>query len=205
MLTAVCGFLFDTVVGDPRSKFHPVVLIGRLISIMESALYHEGDSDRRKLMAGGLLAITVLLVVYRVAAGIDGLLSQLDNKLVTILVEGFLFSFTISPRSLAEAGREIYNYLENDDLENARYKVGWIVGRDTEKLSPGEVTRATVETVAENTVDGIIAPFFFFLLGGPGENGLFSLLPPSSDAVSSSVSAAASSSYTGKPGNAGIL
>ena len=51
MLTAVCGFLFDTVVGDPRSKFHPVVLIGRLISIMESALYHEGDSDRRKLMA----------------------------------------------------------------------------------------------------------------------------------------------------------
>ena len=161
MLTAVCGFLFDTVVGDPRSKFHPVVLIGRLISMMESALYHEGDSDRRKLMAGGLLAITVLLVVYQVAAGIDGLLSQLDNKLVTILVEGFLFSFTISPRSLAEAGREIYNYLENDDLENARYKVGWIVGRDTEKLSPGEVTRATVETVAENTVDGIIAPFFF--------------------------------------------
>ena len=149
MLTAVCGFLFDTVVGDPRSKFHPVVLIGRLISMMESALYHEGDSDRRKLMAGGLLAITVLLVVYQVAAGIDGLLSQLDNKLVTILVEGFLFSFTISPRSLAEAGREIYNYLENDDLENARYKVGWIVGRDTEKLSPGEVTRATVETVAE--------------------------------------------------------
>ena len=86
MLTAVCGFLFDTVVGDPRSKFHPVVLIGRLISMMESALYHEGDSDRRKLMAGGLLAITVLLVVYQVAAGIDGLLSQLDNKLVTILV-----------------------------------------------------------------------------------------------------------------------
>lgn len=166
MLTAVCGFLFDTVVGDPRFKFHPVVLIGRLISIMESALYHEGDSDRRKLMAGGLLAITVLLVVYQVAAGIDGLLSKLDNKLVTVLVEGFLFSFTISPRSLAEAGREIYNYLENDDLENARYKVGWIVGRDTEKLSPGEVTRATVETVAENTVDGIIAPFFFFLLGG---------------------------------------
>ena len=60
---------------------------------------------------------SVLLVVYQVAAGIDGLLSQLDNKLVTILVEGFLFSFTISPRSLAGAGREIYNYLENDDLE----------------------------------------------------------------------------------------
>ena len=166
MLTAVCGFLFDTVLGDPRSKFHPVVLIGRLISVLERILYHEGDSDRHKLLAGGLLAVTVLLVVYQVSAAIANLLAQLDNKLVTTVVEGFLLSFTISPRSLSEAGREIYGYLEKHDMANARYKVGWIVGRDTDKLSSGEVTRATVETVAENTVDGIIAPFFFFLLGG---------------------------------------
>ena len=166
MLTAVCGFLFDTVLGDPRSKFHPVVLIGRLISILEGVLYHEGESDRQKLLAGGLLAVTVLMIVYQVSAAVDALLTQLGNGLITVLVEGFLLSFTISPRSLAEAGREIYRYLENNDMANARYKVGWIVGRDTEKLSSGEVTRATVETVAENTVDGVIAPFFFFLLGG---------------------------------------
>lgn len=166
MLTAVCGFLFDTVLGDPRSKFHPVVLIGRLISIFERVLYHEGDSDKHKLFAGGLLAATVLLVVYQVSDAIANLLAQLDNKLLTIVVEGFLLSFTISPRSLSEAGREIYGYLESNDMANARYKVGWIVGRDTDKLSAGEVTRATVETVAENTVDGVIAPFFFFLLGG---------------------------------------
>ena len=166
MLTAVCGFLFDTVLGDPRSKFHPVVLIGRLISILEGVLYHEGESDRQKILAGGLLAVTVLMIVYQVSAAVDALLNQLGNGLITVLVEGFLLSFTISPRSLAEAGREIYHYLENNDMANARYKVGWIVGRDTEKLSSGEVTRATVETVAENTVDGVIAPFFFFLLGG---------------------------------------
>ena len=166
MLTAVCGFLFDTVLGDPRSKFHPVVLIGRLISILEGVLYHEGESDRQKILAGGLLAVTVLMIVYQVSAAVDALLNQLGNSLITVLVEGFLLSFTISPRSLAEAGREIYHYLENNDMANARYKVGWIVGRDTEKLSSGEVTRATVETVAENTVDGVIAPFFFFLLGG---------------------------------------
>lgn len=166
MLTAVCGFLFDTVLGDPRSRFHPVVLIGRLISILEGILYHEGESDRQKLLAGGLLAVTVLMIVYQVSAAVDALLTQLGNSLITVLVEGFLLSFTISPRSLAEAGREIYHYLENNDIANARYKVGWIVGRDTEKLSSGEVTRATVETVAENTVDGVIAPFFFFLLGG---------------------------------------
>lgn len=166
MLTAVCGFLFDTVLGDPRSKFHPVVLIGRLISILEGVLYHEGESNRQKLLAGGLLAVTVLMIVYQVSAAVDALLIQIGNGLITVLVEGFLLSFTISPRSLAEAGREIYHYLENNDMANARYKVGWIVGRDTEKLSSGEVTRATVETVAENTVDGVIAPFFFFLLGG---------------------------------------
>lgn len=166
MLTAVCGFLFDTVLGDPRSKFHPVVLIGRLISILEGVLYHEGESDKQKLLAGGLLAVTVLMIVYQVSAAVDALLTQLGNSLITVLVEGFLLSFAISPRSLAEAGREIYHYLENNDMANARYKVGWIVGRDTEKLSSGEVTRATVETVAENTVDGVIAPFFFFLLGG---------------------------------------
>lgn len=166
MLTAVCGFLFDTVLGDPRSRFHPVVLIGRLISILEGVLYHEGESDRQKLLAGGLLAVTVLMIVYQVSAAVDALLTQLGNSLIMVLVEGFLLSFTISPRSLAEAGREIYHYLENNDMANARYKVGWIVGRDTDKLSSGEVTRATVETVAENTVDGVIAPFFFFLLGG---------------------------------------
>lgn len=85
---------------------------------------------------------------------------------MSMLFNALLLSFTISPRSLAEAGREIHGYLIQGDMENARYKVGWIVGRDTENLSEGEVTRATVETVAENTVDGIISPLFFFLIGG---------------------------------------
>ena len=166
MLTAVLAFLVDAVIGDPRSKYHPVVLIGRLISILEGVLYHEGDSDRQKLISGGLLAVTVLLVVYTVVTSVTDLLGGVYNDYVVMLLEGVLLSFAISPRSLAEAGREIYGYLAQNDIKNARYKVGWIVGRDTERLSAGEVARATVETVAENTVDGIIAPFFFFLIGG---------------------------------------
>jgi adenosylcobinamide-phosphate synthase len=78
----------------------------------------------------------------------------------------FLLSFTISPRSLAAAGQEIRRYLLQNNLEQARFKVGWIVGRDTQELDVSEVTRATVETIAENIVDGIIAPLFYFLLGG---------------------------------------
>ena len=166
MITAVLAFLADTLIGDPRSKLHPVVLIGSLIASLERSLYHEGDTDRRKLWAGGLLAVTVLVLVYNMTACLWQLVSLLGNQYVTVLAEAVLLSFTISPRSLAEAGREIYAYLAKGDMENAAYKVGWIVGRDTDKLSSGEVTRATVETVAENTVDGVIAPFFFFLLGG---------------------------------------
>lgn len=72
----------------------------------------------------------------------------------------------ISPRSLADAANEIYFLLEREDIIRAREKVGWIVGRDTQNLNEAEVARATVETVAENTVDGIISPLFFFAIGG---------------------------------------
>lgn len=166
MITAVLAFLADALIGDPRSRLHPVVLIGGLIASLERSLYHEGDSDSRKLWAGGLLAVTVLLLVYNITACLLQLVHLVSNQYVAVLIETVLLSFTISPRSLASAGREIYGYLEKGDMENARYKVGWIVGRDTEKLSSGEVARATVETVAENTVDGVIAPLFFFVLGG---------------------------------------
>ncbi len=166
MITAVLAFLADALIGDPRSRLHPVVLIGGLIASLERSLYHEGDSDSRKLWAGGLLAVTVLFLVYNITACLLQLVHLVSNQYVAVLIETVLLSFTISPRSLASAGREIYGYLEKGDMENARYKVGWIVGRDTEKLSSGEVARATVETVAENTVDGVIAPLFFFVLGG---------------------------------------
>lgn len=166
MITAVLAFIMDTIIGDPRSKWHPVALIGNLISVLDRQLYHEGDSDKTKLMAGGLLAVTVIVLVYYVVMQMMNLVGLLGNTYFTMVVEALLLSFTISPKSLAEAGRELYGYLMAGNLEQARYKVGWIVGRDTDKLSSGEVTRATVETVAENTVDGIISPLFFFLIGG---------------------------------------
>jgi adenosylcobinamide-phosphate synthase len=88
------------------------------------------------------------------------------NVYVSIAIQAVALSFMISPRNLAEAGREIRDYLMEGNLEMARFKVGWIVGRDTDKLDEPEIARATVETIAENTVDGIIAPLFFFVLGG---------------------------------------
>lgn len=166
MMTAVYAFLIDCVIGDPRSPIHPVVLMGKLISFFEGYLYHEQDSDRKKFLSGLLLMLCVLAVVYGVAEGVLRLAGLSGHAWVVTAVQAIFLSFMISPKSLAAAGREIRGYLETGDLENARFKVGWIVGRDTDALSVGEVTRATVETISENIVDGIISPLFFFWLGG---------------------------------------
>lgn len=166
MITAILAFFIDAVVGDPRSKLHPVVLIGNLIAGIEGMLYGKEDSDKKKLVLGGMLVVLVLLFTFAVVNGIMNLVKMLDDIYVVTLIEAFFLSFTISPKSLAAAGKELYDYLVTDDLDNARYKVGWIVGRDTDELTPGEVSRATIETIAENTVDGIIAPLFYFAIGG---------------------------------------
>ena len=166
MIVALFAFLVDIVVGDPRSRIHPVVLVGNLISSLEKLLYHEADTDNKKMVKGALLAAFVLVFAYHMAYLLVQLSSQAGNPLLDTMVQALILSFTISPRSLSEAGRELFQLLEDGNLEKARFKVGWIVGRDTDKLSPAEVTRATVETIAENTVDGVIAPLFFFAVGG---------------------------------------
>lgn len=166
MIVALFAFLVDIVVGDPRSRMHPVVLVGNLISSLEKLLYHEADTDNKKMVKGALLAAFVLVFAYHMAYLLVQLSSQAGNPLLDTMVQALILSFTISPRSLSEAGRELFQLLEDGNIEKARFKVGWIVGRDTDKLSPAEVTRATVETIAENTVDGLIAPLFFFAVGG---------------------------------------
>lgn len=166
MNVAILAFLTDTLIGDPRSNFHPVVLIGRLISGIEKSIYNSEDRNAIKLLKGGFLVFMVLYLTYAVTSGLIEAARALSGEYLYMAVQVILLSFTISPRSLSEAGRELYGFLREGDLHSARYKVGWIVGRDTDKLSPGEVTRATVETIAENTVDGIISPLFFWLIGG---------------------------------------
>ena len=166
MNVAIFAFIIDTIIGDPRSRFHPVVLIGKLISFLERIYYREEDSDQKKFFCGAILVLLVLFITYDVAAGIIYLSYSIPWEWGTMAVEALLLAFTISPKSLAKAGRGIYALLLTNELDKARKAVGWIVGRDTAKLDESEVARATVETIAENTVDGVIAPLFFFVLGG---------------------------------------
>jgi len=162
----IAAYMIDLLIGDPRTNLHPVVLMGNLISFLEKRLNRAGDSQNLKLIKGGVLVIIVVAVTYAVAEGILILISRLNISSAEIFIEALVLSFMIAPKSLSEAGREIFNLLTAGDINEARRKTSWIVGRDTENLDESEISRATIETVAENTVDGVISPLFFYVIGG---------------------------------------
>ena len=165
-IVAIVAFLIDALIGDPRTKFHPVVLIGNLISLLEKILRRELDSPTVKIFKGGILVCVVVAVNFFIGLGVEIFVKEIPSLAAQIFIQAFVLSFMISPRTLADAAREIYFLLKRENLIQAREKVGWIVGRDTKNLNEAEITRATIETVAENTVDGIISPPFYFIVGG---------------------------------------
>ena len=165
-LVAICAFGLDMIFGDPQTRWHPVALLGRLIARLEHLLYPEQGGNQRRLAMGAVLTALILCFSY---AGAQGLLLAAQRLPVAWGVDALsaiLLYFTISPHMLAKAGRDIYALLAAGNLTGARERVGWIVGRDTERLDEADVARATIETIAENTVDGVIAPLFFFAIGG---------------------------------------
>lgn len=156
----------DGVIGDPRSRWHPVVLIGVLISFLERRLLRLSDSASIKRWKGLSLVLFVLGVVYGITWGFLQVLAVYASSQWVFAIEVLVVSFTISPRALVQAGLDIRSQLQAGDVDAARRKVSHIVGRDTHSLDEAEITRATVETMAENIVDGVLSPLFFALLGG---------------------------------------
>lgn len=165
-LIPIAALVIDTIYGDPRSDWHPVVLIGKLISFYENKLYPEPKTSNGNMFLRGM--VTVLLVLLTVGL-ITGLLVWLSVKggiLFYAAMGAVILYFTITPRALCRDGMEIYHLLKAGDIVAARKRLSWIVGRDTENLDESDIARGTVETIAENTTDGIISPLFWFLLFG---------------------------------------
>lgn len=156
------GFILDLLIGDPEGWTHPVIWIGKYISWMEKRLRVRGGNLRAS--AVWLTASTVLLSMA-VCASVLLALSRLGA--VPLFVGMSVISWwTISAKCLAKEGRSVAQALRIS-LERGRKQVGRIVGRDTSVLSGEEIVKATVETVAENTTDGVIAPMLYLILGGP--------------------------------------
>ena len=165
-LAILLGFCIDCCLGDPHWLPHPVVLIGKLISGLEKGfrgLLPETPAGER--VAGGLIWIFTTAISFFVPWGILRLCGLVSPWLV-LGVESIMCWQIIAPRSLRDESMQVYHALKTGTIEQARYAVSRIVGRDTQQLDPAAVARAAVETVAENASDGVIAPLLFLALGG---------------------------------------
>ena len=157
------AIVIDLIVGDPRALPHPVVILGKAISALEHR-WNKGSPQRRRLL-GGCLTLVVVLGTLSVAWLGLALLSWVHPWL-GLAAELWLLATTLAIKGLADAGRAIAAPLRQGDLPGARQALSRVVGRDTQALDEAEITRGAVETVAENTVDGITSPLLFALLGG---------------------------------------
>lgn len=153
----------DLVVGDPRRLPHPVVGMGRVITFLEARLNRGAALARR--LTGALTTLLVVGGVFGLATLALWLLAAIHPWL-GLVAELWLLSTTLAIKGLAEAGRAVAAPLARGDLDAARAALAMIVGRDTEHLDEAEITRGAVETVAENSVDGITSPLFYALIGG---------------------------------------
>lgn len=153
--------IIDAIIGDPPNWPHPVKWIGSTISFFEKRL----NTNHFRRTKGVGMVLLVIAMVFAVTTIIVWLSYQV-HVIVGVLIESIIVATTIARRSLQEAALEVYEPLESDDLPLARLKLSYIVGRDTEQLGESEIVRGTVETVAENTSDGVTAPLFWALIGG---------------------------------------
>lgn len=155
--------LVDLSLGDPRHLPHPVVSMGAAITRLERA-WNRGTPRARRLK-GALMTALLVLGTYALAWGALALLARLHPWLA-LAAELWLLATALSIKGLADAARAVATPLGRGDLPAAREALAMIVGRDTEGLDETELARGAVETVAENSVDGITAPLFWALLGG---------------------------------------
>ena len=164
----LAGFGVDCLLGDPIWILpHPVILIGKLISASEKVLRRSfPKSARGEMTAGAVMAVSVPLVSAAVTFGILWL-CRCIHLLLYFAVCTMMCWQIFAARCLQQEAAKVVRCLERDGLPAARAQVGMLVGRDTDQLSEEQVLRAAVETVAENTSDGVIAPLFWMMLGGP--------------------------------------
>lgn len=162
----LCGFLMDLLLADPEWMPHPVVFMGKAISALEPRLRRLfPDTPAGQLKAGGILAallpLGTLALTGAVCLGAAAL-----HPVLGFAVQTFWCWQALAVRGLAKESRNVYKELTGGTLPQARQAVSRIVGRDTQALTAEGVTKAAVETVAENFSDGVMAPLLYMLVGG---------------------------------------
>lgn len=161
------GFVLDLLIGDPQGMWHPIRLIGNLISSSEKVIRKIMPKTEKGEFIGGIL---LFIVVAGLSTLVPFLLVFGASKIhwgVQLALESIMCYFLLATKSLKDESMKVHKALKTGDIEKSRYAVSMIVGRDTKNLTEQGVTKAAVETVAENTSDGILAPMLFMAIGGP--------------------------------------
>ena len=163
---AFCGFVLDLLLGDPSWMPHPVVYMGKLISLLEKALRAGLPKTQKGEFWGGVLLAAALPLLTLAVSGTACILAARMHPALGFGLQTLWCWQALAVKGLSSESRRVCEALENDDLPAARKAVGRIVGRDTDALDEAGVIRAAVETVAENFADGAAAPMLYMFLGG---------------------------------------
>ena len=153
--------MLDLLLGDPRRLPHPVVLFGNLIGWIE----RKWNKGRCRFLKGGVVAVVYPLGVLAAGWGVAWC-AQAVGVWCSVLVATVFVFYGLANRSLIQEGGEVIRALREQGLEAGRKRLSWIVGRDTSELTPKEIYTAVLETMAENLSDGVVAPLFYYAIGG---------------------------------------
>ncbi len=176
------GFILDLILGDPRWLPHPIVYIGKAISILKKKIqknlygcsYQELSKKEREMLPrkeekerflGAVLSVLIVVGTFWIVFFILWILEKIHPWLRYIL-ETFWIYQILATKCLKTESMKVYRKLKEGDLEGARVEISYLVGRDTASLDEEEVAKATIETVAENTSDGVVAPLFYIAIFG---------------------------------------
>ena len=165
MTALVAGIVIDSIIPDPHTLPHPIRAIGKLIGTLEKALY-KAENDRANLVRGAVLWILTMAVTGVITAAIL-FISYSANSYAGLAVETILTFYIMAAGSLRYESMKVYHGLVAGNIQEARGCLSMIVGRDTKDLDEDAIRRAAVETVAENTSDGVIAPLLYTAVFGP--------------------------------------
>ena len=167
IIAFVCGFVLDLVFGDPHALPHPIRLIGTLIAGLEKKLLKLQMRDEKKEFYKGILLVVLILFSTGAVAALVLVVAYWLHPVAGIVIESVMTYQILATKCLKDESMKVYQSLNEQGLEAGRVAVSMIVGRDTNVLDETGVVKAAVETVAENTSDGVIAPMLYTALGGP--------------------------------------
>ncbi len=162
IVALVCGFFLDRILGDPRWLPHPIRWMGKAIEYCEP--FYRGVFKKERT-AGFFFSVSLIIGCWIICVFILIIASAI-SPIFAVILEVLMIFYSLSSKSLAQAAKEIYESLRRGDVDAARNQVAMIVGRDVQSYQADDIARATVETVAENFVDGVLSPLFFAALGG---------------------------------------